>query len=749
MAEFGSIRARWTMLLALASILLFLFALLVNTELPRENIRPSRFQTKQRLSDKAERAAQGDQYLLGVGKADITGPVVEINFMGYASAAQVGTGLRQRIFARAFIVGDVAKPTDRFIYLNIDTSCGDTAIRNGILEGIAALGSNYTAYGQQNVAVVGTHQHSGPGAYMNYLLPQVTSLGFDPQSYQAIVDGSVLAVKRAHEALTPGYLSIATTNVTNASINRSLYAYLANPAEERAQYEDDVEKLMTMMRFQRASDGKNMGGMTWFPVHGTSMLENNTHVSGDNKGVAQYLFEKSMVDDTSAADGFVAAFSQASVGDTTPNVLGAYCDDGSGQMCTLENSTCSGTAATCHGRGPFFDKVDLGVSSCYEIGKRQFQPARSLYDSFDSIATPVSSNGVKAFHFFQDMQYFNFQLPNGTAVQTCPASLGYSFAAGTTDGPGPFDFTQNDPNKPNANPLWPLVSHLIRSPSPEQVECQKPKPILLDVGEMDIPYAWSPNLVDIQMFRVGQMFMIISPSEVTTMSGRRWKSAIAAAAKSQGITTQEPMVVIGSPANTYAHYLTTPEEYGIQRYEGASTLYGPWELPAYINLTVSNLKYLAASSTQGPPQGTLPPDNRKNSLNLNTGVVMDNPPISKSFGQVLTQPNPRYSRGAVVNATFVGANPRNNLRLEGTFTAVEQLQNGNWVQVRNDWDWFLSMTWTRDDPVLGSSHVVLSWETEQDAEAGTYRLHYYGDAKAFVSGSITPFEGISNSFMLS
>lgn len=44
-------------------------------------------------------------------------------------------------------------------------------------------------YGQSNVAVTGTHAHSGPGAWLNYLLPQITSLGFDKQSYQAIVDG--------------------------------------------------------------------------------------------------------------------------------------------------------------------------------------------------------------------------------------------------------------------------------------------------------------------------------------------------------------------------------------------------------------------------------------------------------------------------------------------------------------------------------------------------------------------------------
>lgn len=346
------------------------------------------------------------------------------------------------------------------------------------------------------------------------------------------------------------------------------------------------------------------------------------------------------------------------------------------------------------------------------------------------------------------MEYFQFELPNGTAVQTCPAALGYSFAAGTTDGPGPFDFTQADSGAPDANPLWAVVSDLLRTPSAEQAACQVPKPILLDVGEMSEPYAWSPNIVDVQLLRVGQFIAIISPSEVTTMSGRRWKSAIASAALSEGIVSQEPIVVVGSPANTYAHYLTTPEEYDIQRYEGASTLYGKWELPAYINLTVSNIGYLAADSTAGPAQGTYPPDNRNVSLDFISPVVYDNPPIGDSFGQVLDQPNSTYAVGDVINATFVGADPRNNLRLEGTFTAVEQLVDDEWVEVRNDWDWYLSLTWTREDTVLGTSNVVLSWESESYAEAGMYRLHYYGDAKN-VLGDISSFEGISNNFTLS
>jgi neutral ceramidase len=306
---------------------------------------------------------------------------VELNFMGYASLSQVGTGLRQRIYSRAFIIGNVNQPNERFVYLVLDTQSGDTAVRYGILQALANLGPGYAMYGQQNVAVTGTHSHSGPGAWLNYLLPQITSLGFSHQSYQAIVDGAVLSIQRAHQSIAPGYLSFGSTNITNANINRSLWAYLANPAAERAQYDTNVDTNLTMLQFKRASDSKNIGVLTWFAVHGTSMLENNTHVTGDNKGVAAYLFEQAVSTELTAADGFVAGFSQANVGDTTPNVLGAWCDDGSGQMCTLQNSTCAGISETCHGRGPFFQKLDLGVSSCYEIGRRQFAGAKSLYVS--------------------------------------------------------------------------------------------------------------------------------------------------------------------------------------------------------------------------------------------------------------------------------------------------------------------------------------------------------------------------------
>jgi neutral ceramidase len=719
--------------------------------------------------------SNGDQYLVGVGKADITGPVVEINFMGYADTAQQGTGVRQRLYSRAFIVGDLENPADRFAYLVLDTQSGDTAVRHGILQALAELGGEYAMYGQQNVAVTGTHSHSGPGGWLNYLLPQITNKGFNKPSYQAIVDGAVRSIRRAHEGLAPGYLEVGSTTIDDTNINRSPFAYLANPLKERHDYQSNVEKSLTMLRMLHATkDGlEDIGVLTWFPVHGTSMYGNNTLVTGDNKGVAARLFETSV-----SNPKFVAGFSQANVGDTSPNVLGAYCEygDHAGELCDFKTSLCGNKTQPCHGRGPYWGRNDGGAASNYEIGRRQYEGASALWKD-NAAFTPIKGKIVKSFHQFVDFSDLTITLANGTSVRTCPAVMGYSFAAGTTDGPGAFDFKQAQPGDPHANPLWSLVGNRVHTPNDTQIACQAPKPILLDVGESDSPYAWSPNIVDIQLLRVGQMFIIVAPGEATTMAGRRWKDALHQEAlslfpelKSQNT---EPIVVLGGPANTYAHYITTFEEYQIQRYEGASTLYGPHTLAAYINRTLDFLPQLDASASNPPSseKGPPPPINTNNSLSFITPVIVDRAPLFKSFGDVSADVQPRYLAGQTISARFVGANPRNDFRLEGTFAGVEKYDPdiSVWKRVRDDDDWSVVYEWARTSTVLGTSEVTVSWETgwetgawrEGDGRhasehgellmtrgselAGRYRLKYYGDARA-LGGSITPFEGTSGEF---
>ena len=59
----------------------------------------------------------------------------------------------------------------------------------------------------------------------------------------------------AHESVRPGQLEVAAGELLEANINRSPTAYLENPAAERARYEHDIDKNMTLLHLKEA-DGR-------------------------------------------------------------------------------------------------------------------------------------------------------------------------------------------------------------------------------------------------------------------------------------------------------------------------------------------------------------------------------------------------------------------------------------------------------------------------------------------------------------
>ena len=75
---------------------------------------------------------------------------MEIELNGYAVLSQVGSGLRQRIYSRAFIVADPNNLNETFIYVVLDALAGDTGIRHGSFEGLARLGGDYSRYNERN-----------------------------------------------------------------------------------------------------------------------------------------------------------------------------------------------------------------------------------------------------------------------------------------------------------------------------------------------------------------------------------------------------------------------------------------------------------------------------------------------------------------------------------------------------------------------------------------------------------------------
>ncbi|KAL3624008.1 Neutral ceramidase 1 [Castilleja foliolosa] len=741
-------------------------------------------------------------YLIGLGSYDITGPAADVNMMGYANMEQITSGVHFRLRARAFIVAERQGP--RFVFVNLDACMASQLVKIKVLERLKARYGDL--YSENNVAISGVHTHAGPGGYLQYVVYLVTSLGFVRQSFDALVDGIEQSIIKAHDNLRPGSIFLSKGELLGASINRSPSGYLNNPATERSKYKYDVDKDMTLLKFVDDEWGP-VGSFNWFATHGTSMSRTNSLISGDNKGAAARFMEDwfdqshngSISSDESSINKisrrvsniipdvednhhellelaasfkstpgksttkflnlarrvrsafrqadrprFVSAFCQTNCGDVSPNVLGAFCTD-TGLPCDFNHSTCGGKNELCYGRGPGYPDE---FESTRIIGERQFRKAVELFNG----ASEKLNGAIDYRHTYVDFSKLNVTISKqgegAKVVKTCPASMGFAFAAGTTDGPGAFDFKQGD-DKGNA--FWRLVRNLLKTPNKEQVDCQYPKPILLDTGEMKQPYDWAPSILPVQMLRIGQLVILSVPGEFTTMAGRRLRDAVKEVLTSKASKQFGPNVhiVIAGLTNTYSQYVTTFEEYEMQRYEGASTLYGPHTLTGYIQ----EFKKLATALINGQSVelGPQPPNLLDKQISLLTPVVMDATPIGSNFGDVsLDVPkNSTFKRGDKVTVIFWSACPRNDLMTEGTFALVEilKVKDNTWLPVYDDDDFCLRFIWSRPAKLSTRSHATIEWVIPQTAASGVYRIRHFGAAKSIV-GSIKHFEGASSAFMV-
>ncbi|KAJ1394339.1 hypothetical protein SESBI_34283 [Sesbania bispinosa] len=722
------------------------------------------------------------EYLIGVGSHDMTGPAADVNMMGYANIEQNTAGIHFRLRARTFIVAENLQGP-RFVFVNLDAGMTSQLLTIKVLERLKSRFGNL--YTEENVAISGTHTHAGPGGYLQYVVYSVTSLGFVKQSFDAIANAIEQSIIQAHNNLKPGSIFMNTGYVKEASINRSPSAYLLNPAEERGRYPSNVDTQMTLLRFVDGASGKSVGAFNWFATHGTSMSRENKLISGDNKGVAARLFEdwfasqnKSSSSNTNSTvpdigqlvnkarsikatggkdcnqqtsqaskvrknDGslFVGAFCQSNVGDVSPNVLGEFCID-SGKPCDFNHSSCNGNDQLCVGRGPGYPDEILSTKI---IGERQLRTAVKLFES----ASEELTGKIDYRHVYLNFTDIEVELDSKKVVKTCPAALGPGFAAGTTDGPGVFGFQQGDTE---INPFWKNMRDLLKEPSQYQVDCQNPKQVLLSTGEMFDPYPWAPAILPIQILRLGKLIILSVPGEFTTMAGRRLREAVKETliSSSNGEFNNETHVIIAGLTNTYSQYIATFEEYHQQRYEAASTLYGPHTLSAYIQ----EFKKLAQAMAKGDKiigKGPFPPDLSSVQLSLLLGPFGDSPPDGIKFGDMkedIAFPERGYfKKGDRPSATFWSANPRFDLLTEGTFAAVERLQGERWISIHDDDDLSLFFKWKVDNSSLHGL-ATIEWEIPNDAISGVYRLKHFGASKITIASPINYFTGASSAFAL-
>lgn len=108
---------------------------------------------------------------------------------------------------------------------------------------------------------------------------------------------------------------------------------------------------------------------------------------------------------------------------------------------------------------------------------------------------------------------------------------------------------------------FPPLAHFLSDPTDAEVQCQFPKPILLNTGDISFPAPWTAKIVTLQMVQLGQFFIIAVPGEFSTMAGRRLRDTVRSTLLKYG-ASNDSIVAIAGLANDYTHYITTYQEYG-------------------------------------------------------------------------------------------------------------------------------------------------------------------------------------------
>lgn len=629
---------------------------------------------------------------VGRGIADITGEPAECGMLGYGKAEQRTTGIHLRLRARAFVF---ASDADRVLLVVAELPLPTQSVTDEVLARLhRAYGSRYTA---QNTLITATHTHSGPGGYCGHLLYNLTTSGFRPATFEAIVAGVVEAVERADADLAPGEVALSHGQLHDASTNRSPTAFARNPEADRSVFPEGIDPQTTLLRIDR--QGLPVGAMNFFATHGTSMTNRNTLISGDNKGYAAYHWERLVGgnDYLGGQPGFVAAFAQTNPGDMSPNTNRR------------------------NGIGPTQDEVE----NTRIIGLRQYQAAAAQLVH----GTPAGET-VDARMVYVDLANASVSgefTPDGQQRRTGHPMVAAAALAGTDDGAGFAGFHQG------RNRFWETASAALYRFDAKLREAHAPKGLVAPGSLVNRIKPFIQERVPVQLVRIGRLYLIGIPGEPTIVSGLRLRRVVAAIV---GAALADVLCV--GYSNAYIHYITTPEEYLEQRYEGGSTLFGRWQLPLFMQAVAG----LATAMRDGEPAVAGPGP----TATTRASWLRRARPDTGEFGTVVTEPEDRYQTKQTVRAVFVSAYPNNDLHRGRTFLEVQHHGEAGWMRVADDGDWATTFRWRRNGRT--GSTVTVEWVIPEDATAGRYRIVHHGTA-CRGSGGLAPFTGMTREFTVS
>jgi len=484
--------------------------------------------------------------LAGAAVRDIT-PPPGLPKAGYSSNAHDGAGFRTRLRAR---VVHLRSGVTSLAVVQCDLLGGSSVLQHLVAQRIAAC----TDIPLAGLLIGATHTHAGPGQFLGtdfYNRFASNRAGFEPRWTQFLVDRIAEAVIEAHDSRGPATMAFGRREVWGLTRNRSLDPYVHNETvtdrrtEPQRKYVS-VNPHLELLRVDRVDDAgatTPLAATVVFSVHGTGISQ---HAPEYNADLWAYLVGElsGRIEDRSGTRPVVGAI-EGTHADVAPNLR-------PGQAGHLE--------AQRIGQGIGAEAAELWSSLGSELRRDV-----DLRVGFREVDLDES-------HEFE-----------GVALAD-RAAVGAALVAGATENTTPVlhllpPFRAGSPKTSGRGGAqgekWVLGSRALQ-------------PVVL-------PRRGFPRVLPVQVLGIGPVTLVALPFEVTTESGRRIVEAVEQATPGDGGGTggAGERVVVTSVANEYCGYVTTPEEYARQFYEGGHTLYGPMTL-AFLAAHAASL----ASSTR-------------------------------------------------------------------------------------------------------------------------------------------------------
>jgi neutral ceramidase len=639
------------------------------------------------IAPTAAQAKAGDALEAGVGRADIT-PPTGYALGGWTRADRIGTGVQTRLQASAMVIRSGHR---KLALVSVDLF----AAPGGLVADAARRAGH--GFSQKNVLVGATHTHSGPSQFANFATlntlapsPQTITdptsfVNFlkpeqaDPQIYTFLVKRIATALKRANRDLGPATAGWGTTQLLGVTENRSLEAHLADHgiiepygtgsvSQDPLGYKDTIDPLVSVLRVDRVNADDSLtpiGAWSTFADHGTVNPSDYQVYTEDHQGTATRTFEAKMrkAGDVPKRDPVIDVFPNSNEGDQSAGL---------------------------NGQGPLIAE---------RVGTRE---GRAMFKAWKRAGKHLSA--APPVDLLWTRVCFCGQATSDGTVADEPQA-GAPFLTGSEEGRGPLYDITGQPLEGDTSPT---------ENTPHQGD------------KVGIAFATTkdsyPNAVPLFLLRIGKRIIITFPGEATVEVGRRARARVLEIAHSLGVNG----VTVMGLTNEFIQYITTPEEYSRQHYEGGSTIYGPAEGAAMTDVLVQMAKDLRDGKRAPKPY---PFDPRH-------GVTPTGAPFGKgaSTATATTQPV-AVPPGAQAVFKWQGGPRGLDRPLDRRFIAIQRkdkkpaastaagLRAGlrpprshRWTRVADDLG--VSIVWTGDPDGAYDAH----WQVPHKAKAGTYRV---------------------------